>query len=110
MRKIEQEIVRAIERGKNKSIGNTRIEHDRIIRNGAEIIEWSLFLHNNRIACGDRFNPTPTRVNLRGWGTRTTASRIRALGVALYKKRGERFIGDNAIADSGWFNVAPRFN
>lgn len=105
MRKLEQKIVRAINFGENKSIDNTFVKHDRVIRNGQEVREWSLVLHGNCIAHGVSFQVRPTEINLCGWGTATTASRIRALGVDLRKKGGVWYIDGEEIRDSGWFPV-----
>ena len=66
MRKVEEEMLRALWQGRTWSKGNTRVDG-----------EGNVFLHGNHIAR----NVTMGSFEYRwaGWRTRTTASRLRAI-------------------------------
>jgi hypothetical protein len=75
MRKIEERMVKAIKSGKDWQSGNTRVSI------GGEGV-MRVHLHGHHIAnvwnCGQEVN-----VNLRGWNTPTTRSRLTALSHAF---------------------------
>lgn len=61
--------------------------------------ESSLRLWGNLIAWTSN-NRTRLNITMAGWDTRTTADRLRALGVDIYHKRGELYInGRPATSD-----------
>ena len=66
MRKIEEEMLRALQRGGKWSKGNTRVDG-----------EGNVFLHGNHIARNVKRGSFEYR--WAGWRTRTTASRLRAI-------------------------------
>ena len=66
MRKIEEEMLRALQRGRKWSKGNTRVDG-----NG------NVFLHGNMIARNVTMGGF--EYSWSGWQTRTTASRLRAI-------------------------------
>lgn len=72
MRKIEQQMIAAVKAKKNWESGNTRVE---------KVDEFmDVYLHGNHIACvGWQAVPNPT--TFKRWPTRTTVSRLRALGI-----------------------------
>lgn len=90
MRKIEQSMNRAIASGRDWANANTRVEHT---AEGSALV----YLHGNHIATirsdGSVYaNP----YTFASWPTRTTASRLRALGV-------DARISDGApLIDGGW--------
>ena len=88
MRKVEEEMLRAIQRGKAWRKGNTRVDED-----------GNVFLHGNHIAR----NVTMGSFEYRwaGWKTRTTASRLRAIlhwSSVNYKREVPHFIDSEADA------------
>jgi hypothetical protein len=88
MKVIEKKMVHALKYGKRFTLANTSVE-----RNG------EIYLHGNHIATYHADNGTLT-VNLetlRRWPTVTTRSRLRALGVSVYQKNWNTYIGDVEI-------------
>jgi hypothetical protein len=74
MRKIEQDMLNAIEAGKNEWVsGNTRVH---AIVGGMEVQ-----LHGNIIATVEEYFTKPCLKTFRNWPTSTTVSRLRALGI-----------------------------
>ena len=82
MRKIEKEMIAAIKARKDWKSGNTEVVYDEC---GARV-----YLHGNCIASTicNRFQPN-NRIWSK-WPTRTTASRLRALGFT-YDKKSDRW-------------------
>jgi len=66
MRKVEEEMLRALQRGRSWSKGNTRVDG-----------EGNVFLHGNHIARNITMGSFEYR--WAGWKTRTTASRLNAI-------------------------------
>lgn len=101
MRKIEQQIWNAIKAKKSMNMGNTRVEYLPELNEPmhARIEYAKVYLHGNHIASytysHDRVDYNP--MTLAQWPTRTTKSRLRALGVNVYTKNGQTFIGDRLI-------------
>lgn len=96
MRKIEAEMVAAIKAGKNFAKDNTTV----VIHEGGRF--YSVFLHGNKIAKGVVGN-IPRFINLCGWPSNTTMSRLRALGVPVCRKDGlPRLYGRGVIPVNDW--------
>lgn len=88
MRKIEIEMLKAIDSGKTMYKQNTLVDSD-----------LQVFLHGNHIATVDGNTVTVNVYTLREWPSPTTKSRLRALGVPVYTKDYDTFIGDRSIYD-----------
>ena len=91
MRLIEKEMLAAINGGRDWSKDNTRVEAHKGAYRSYDV---DVFLHGNHIAevlcrmgCDDIVHVN--RDTLRKWPTRTTLSRLRALGVSVYTHKGE---------------------
>ena len=92
MRLIEKEMNSAIRAGRDWSKDNTRVEQAQST-GGADV-----FLHGHHIASVQRDGLTLVMVHtLRNWPTRTTMSRLRALGVDVCTRRGEILLNGEAI-------------
>ena len=97
MRKVEQDMLDAIKHRRNWTGGNTQVVHDE------DGLESHVFLHGNHIAaivhCKRRFVSAvyPNRMTVRYYPTRTTMSRLRALGVNCYIRGGLPFIDDEVV-------------
>ena len=79
MRKIEERMLLSIRSGWPLNMGNTRVSYD---ADG-----WAVYLHGNRIAWSGFGGSRPSGASLCGWDTPTTRSRLRALGVDVWKLR-----------------------
>lgn len=88
MRKIEIEMLKAINDGKTMYKQNTVVDSD-----------LQVFLHGNHIATVDGNTVTVNVHTLRRWPSPTTKSRLRALGVPVYTKNRITYIGDVSIYD-----------
>lgn len=94
MRKIEQQMIEAIRSGDNWKSGNTEVRHS--IEAG--IFYADIYLHGNLIAVAtprtwDSYAcATPNRAMFTAYPTRTTRSRLRALGVNASIKDGAAHI------------------
>jgi hypothetical protein len=92
MRKIEQQMVKAIRDKRNWKSGNTAVVHVRDIKHGINYAD--IYLHGNHIAtatpdtCDTYPHANPNRVTFRDWPTATTRSRLCALGVNASIKNG----------------------
>ena len=100
MRKIEMNMNAAVMLGRDWSDANTRVERVRMDR----ISACDVFLHGHHIAtvwnaCDgrDRWTVTTNTDTLRAWPTRTTMSRLRALGVDVCTRKGEVLLNGEAI-------------
>ena len=92
MRLIEKEMLSAINNGRNWSKDNTRVTPVEST-GGADV-----FLHGHHIATVQRNGLALVMVNtLRNWPTRTTMSRLRALGVDVCTRKGEVLLNGAAI-------------
>ena len=90
MRKIEKQMNAAIRHGINWTSSNTKVEHEHI---GALVL-----LHGNLIAIVKQTGEAVVVLEtLRQWDTPTTKSRLRALGVDVYTKRGQTYVNGAAI-------------
>ncbi len=92
MRLIEEEMLEAIKHGRDWAKDNTRVEF-------AESTGGSdVFLHGHHIATVQRNGLTLVMTHtLRAWPTRTTMSRLRALGVAVCTRKGEVLLAGQPI-------------
>ena len=87
MRKIEQQMNRAINRNQNFASGNTTVIYD------AEENESKVYLHGHLIAVVDDFGIAHTvESTLIAWPTRTTMSRLRALDVDVCTRKGDVYL------------------
>ena len=90
MRKIEQQMNAAIARRINWQAANTKVEQENL---GALVL-----LHGNLIAIVKHDGETVVVLDtLRKWDTPTTKSRLRALGVDVYTKRGQTYVNGQPI-------------
>lgn len=101
MRQIEKEMVNAISKKLTWEKDNTRVEYLPAIDTPLHSrIEMSMvYLHNNHIAtfC---YELNETHVNpfiVKKWPTRTTFSRLNALGIRAGKRKGITYIGNVAL-------------
>lgn len=92
MRKIEQDMNKAVSLAQNKVIGNTYVNP---VIGGVEV--W---LHDNHIATVDHSYSGSVKVNvatLKKYPTQTTMSRLRALGVNVRKEKGKIMLEGKCI-------------
>lgn len=98
MRKIEQQMLNAIESKRNWSLDNTLV----YIENGGGNpfgLRAEIYLHGNHIAdywYDDKQLDVDTRT-LIDWNTRTTKSRLRALGAKVATRKGVIYLNNVAI-------------
>lgn len=98
MRKIEQQMLNAIESKRNWSLDNTLVH----IENGGGNpfgLRAEVYLHGNHIAdywYDDKKLDVDTRT-LIDWNTRTTKSRLRALGAKVATRKGVIYLNNVAI-------------
>lgn len=88
MRKIEQLMLNAVKNKTNFSLDNTRVSYEPKVNSSA------IYLHNNHIATFVHYTESIV-ANVETffcWPTRTTASRLRALGVNATIKHGDAAI------------------
>ena len=93
MRQIEKFMLAAIEHHVPWSMSNTQVTIDANVAH--------VFLHGNHIASvlnGNLDGPVMVNIDtLRRYPTVTTKSRLRALGVNVYTKKGITFVNDKEI-------------
>ena len=103
MRKIEKKVIEAIIGKKSVSLGNTSVEYRPAIETSIQSrIESSrVFLHGNHIATV--IHATGKVVvnedTLSAYPTVTTKSRLRALGVNVYTRKGVTYLDDKPVCD-----------
>ena len=85
MRQIEQKMVEAVQKGYNWELANTEVISD------GEGLSW-VSLHGHMIALSVDGIIEPIRETLLEWPTRTTMSRLRALGVDVCTRRGDIYL------------------
>lgn len=89
MRQIEREMIRAIDGGLDWHKDNTEVA----VLGGFRSYLASVYLHGHHIAnvycnmAGDR-NVSANANTLKAWPTRTTMSRLRALGIDVCTRKG----------------------
>lgn len=94
MRKVEQEMINAIAARKNWAGGNTMVVFSDAQVMGAGRV--SLHGHDIAIIMQDG-SIRPKKETFRQWPTRTTVSRLRALGIGAHLKDGQPCIDDNPL-------------
>ncbi|UFK09579.1 hypothetical protein [Xanthomonas phage DES1] len=113
MRKIEQQMIKAIKKGKDWTSGNTKVINMGNITN--------VYLHGHMIAIAHPNHGT-LEISLAGWNTVTTRSRLSALirefaalgpdGLGVSTKQGQPRLHDamgmRNIDSTGWHEVALR--
>jgi hypothetical protein len=97
MRLIETEMLKAIREGRDWSKDNTRVETNTV--DGTTFTK--VFLHNHKIASTAMWKGSlaveTCKDTLREWPTRTTMSRLRALGVDVCTRKGEVMLNGQPI-------------
>jgi 2-oxoglutarate dehydrogenase complex dehydrogenase (E1) component-like enzyme len=97
MRLIEKEMLSAINNGRNWSKANTRVSVNTV--DGTTYTK--VYLHDHLIACTGMWKGSlaveTCKDTLREWPTRTTMSRLRALGVAVCTRKGEVMLNGVAL-------------
>ena len=97
MRVIENEMLAAINGGRDWSKDNTRVTSSRV--NG--VVFSDVFLHHHLIASVSvwhgKIATSVCKDTLREWPTRTTMSRLRALGVDVCTRKGEVMLNDEPL-------------
>ena len=91
MRKIEKDMLNAVNNGANWANGNTQVVH---INGIAQV-----FLHGNHIASvyGE---PEANVETLKTWPSRTTMSRLRVLGVNVRQSKGVIYLNDQPVTEA----------
>ena len=93
MRKIETQMIRAINGNENWSQANTMVTYLR------EDDTSRVYLHGYLIATVDDFGiARPVLSTLIAWPTRTTMSRLRALGVDVCTRKGDVYLDGEMVA------------
>ena len=96
MNKIEQAMSRAVHCQQNWAGGNTSVVFSDSLPKG---YAGEVFLHGNRIAwILTNGELEADRDTMRKWQTRTTASRMRALGFQAYFKNGRFYYSPFTVA------------
>lgn len=95
MYKLEKNMVAAVQARRNWSESNTAVHTS---ENGTVVT-----LHGNIIFL--RHSNGREAINLCGWNTVTTRSRLRALGVDIRTKAGQAYIGMRPCPNSGWVEL-----
>jgi hypothetical protein len=97
MRLIETEMLEAIREGRDWSKDNTRVKTNTV--DGTTFTK--VYLHDHLIACTGMWKGSlaveTCKDTLRRWPTRTTMSRLRALGVDVCTRRGAVMLNGEAI-------------
>lgn len=98
MRQIEKEMLEAIKHGRDWKKDNTQV----VVDAGYRSYYVDVFLHGNHIAevlcrmgCDDRVHVNQT--TLKNYPTRTTMSRLRALGVDVCTRKGEVLLNGETL-------------
>ena len=100
MRKIEKEMLEAIKSAEDWRQANTEVA----IYNSFRVYFADIYLHDNHIAeviCRMGMDDE-VRVNvktLQDYPTRTTMSRLRALGVNVYQSKNVVYLDEEAVSD-----------
>ena len=101
MRKIEEAMCAAVKERRYWKSGNTEVNvrYDYL---GSVHIEVRLF--DNLIW---KYNGAEdlTEFTLAGWNTNTTRSRLNALGVGVYQKKGLPMCNGKEIGENEWYNI-----
>jgi hypothetical protein len=98
MRKIEEQMVAAVNERRNWSSGNTRVE----VRDGGNWVK--VYLHENLIYT-ECMESGEKRFTMAGWDTNTTRSRLNALGVYVSQVDFKQYYYGKEISPYGWYVV-----
>ena len=91
MRQIEEKMLDAIENSRDWTSGNTEVVSD------GDGLSW-VYLHGNMVALSVDGIIEPIRETLIKWPTRTTMSRLRALGVDVCTRKGDVYLDGEVVA------------
>ena len=91
MRQIEEKMLEAVNNGNSWELANTEVVSD------GDGLSW-VYLHGNMIALSVDGVIEPIRETLIAWPTRTTMSRLRALGVDVCTRKGDVYLDGEVIA------------
>ena len=106
MRKIEKAMLWAISHGESLNLGNTQVVHGRCEADGElEAFDYAdIYLHGHPIA--SVYHPATSEEyysvdlkTLRAYPTRTTMSRLRALGIDVCTRKGEVYLHGVPLAN-----------
>jgi hypothetical protein len=104
MRKIEQLMINAINNKTNWKLDNTEVVYLPAVDTTmhARIEHSKVYLHGNHIATINHDAPhkglvTANPMTLSRWPSPTTKSRLRALGVNVYTRKGVTYLNDRAV-------------
>ena len=93
MRQIEKQMIAAINRNENWALANTMVTYL------SEDDASRVYLHGHLIATVDDFGiARPVLSTLIAWPTRTTMSRLRALGIDVCTRKGDIYIDGEVVA------------
>lgn len=93
MRQIEEKMLEAVNNGNSWELANTTVVYD------VEDNESKVYLHGHLIATVDDFGiARPVLSTLIAWPTRTTMSRLRALGVDVCTRKGDVYLDGEMVA------------
>ena len=93
MRKIEEQMLEAVNSNENWSLANTTVVYD------VEDDASKVYLHGHLIAVVDDFGiARACESTLIAWPTRTTMSRLRALGVDVCTRKGDVYLNGEFLA------------
>ena len=100
MRLIEKEMLEAIKQGRSWSKDNTRVDANMV--DGVKYTK--VFLHNHKIASTAMWKGSliveTCKDTLREWPTRTTMSRLRALGVHVCTRKGQVILHGEELCEA----------
>ena len=95
MRLIEQQMIAAIRYNRNWANANTMVNYD------PDTGLSTIYLHGHKIATATDaapYEPAIADINtLQAWPTRTTMSRLRALGVDVCTRKGDVYLNGERI-------------
>lgn len=106
MRKIEKQMLDAIASGESKQLGNTKVVHGTCKGgDGWDYFDYAdIYLHGHSIATV--YHPATSEEyfsvdlkTLRAYPTRTTMSRLRALGIDVCTRKGEVYLHGVPLAN-----------
>jgi hypothetical protein len=100
MRKIEKQMVAAVQSKQDFSLDNTSVVYSSPTLTNPFGSRADIYLHGNLIAEYWHDSPTPLKVNkdtLARWSTPTTKSRLRALGANVTTRKGVTYLDNVAI-------------
>lgn len=93
MRKIEKEMLAAVCERRNWSSGNTSVN---VAGNVARVYLFGNHIYSDNMGCKS--------FTLSGWISNTTFSRLRALGVDVYRKNHKPMYEGREIDSAKWYN------